>query len=119
MNHIEYKGYLGTVEFSSDDMVFYGKLHGISDLVTFEAATVDNLIASFQNAVDDYLDICQRHGKKPEKAYSGQFNIRIDSSLHKKLSLYASKEGITLNQCVSRALADYCAEPVHDYRKFE
>jgi len=116
MNHIEYKGYLGTVEFSSDDLVFYGKLHGINDLVTFEAATVDDLLLSFHRAVDDYLDICKRFDKTPEKAYSGQFNVRIDSTLHKKLSLYASKEGITLNQCVSQALAEYCAESVRDYQ---
>jgi len=119
MNHIEYKGYLGTVEFNSEDMVFYGKLHGINDLVTFEAATVEGLISSFHDAVDDYLDLCQRHEKEPEKAYSGQFNVRIDSSLHKKLSLYATKEGITLNQCVSHALAEYCAEPIREYKVSE
>jgi len=116
MNHIEYKGYLGTVEFSSEDMVFYGKIHGINDLITFEANTVEGLILSFHEAVDDYIDLCFRYNKEPEKVYSGQFNIRINSDLHRKLSLYASREGITLNQCVSRALAEYCAEPVHEYK---
>jgi len=116
MNYIEYKGHLGTVEFSPDDLVFHGKLHGINDLVTFEATSVDDLLSSFHEAVDDYLDLCQRHGKEPEKAYSGQFNVRIDSALHKKLSQYAAKEGITLNQYISRALVEYCAESVHDYK---
>jgi len=117
MNYIEYKGYLGTVEFSSDDFIFYGKIHGINDLVTFEATSVNDLLSAFHEAVDDYLDICKRHGKPPEKAYSGQFNVRVDSSLHRELSLHAAKEGITLNQCVTRALADYCAEPTRSYRK--
>jgi len=116
MNHLEYKGYLGTVEFSSGDMIFYGKIHGINDLVTFEASSVEELLSSFHEAVDDYLDLCKRHSKEPEKAYSGQFNVRVDSSIHKQLSLYASKEGITLNQCVSRALAEYCAEPLREYK---
>ena len=117
MNNIEYKGYLGTVEFSSEDMVFHGKIHGIDDLITFEATNVDELISAFHEAVDDYLDICKRYGKLPEKAYSGQFNVRIDSSLHKQLSQNAAKDGVTLNQCVSRVLAEYCAEPTREYKR--
>jgi predicted HicB family RNase H-like nuclease len=117
MNIIEYKGYLGTVEFSSEDMVFHGKIHGINDLVTFEATTVERLISAFYEAVDDYLDICERYGKTPEKAYSGQFNVRIDSSLHRQLSINAAKQGITLNQCVAHALTEYCFEPIRDYKK--
>jgi len=115
MNYIEYKGYLGTVEFSPEDLVFHGKIHGINDLVTFEATTVENLVSAYHEAVEDYLDICKRIDKNPEKAYSGQFNVRVDSSIHKQLSLQAAKEGITLNQCVARALADYCAEPSLKY----
>jgi len=115
MNYIEYKGYLGTVEFNSDDLVFYGKIHGINDLVTFEAITVESLVSAYHEAVDDYLDICERHNKIPEKSYSGQFNIRIDSTIHRQLSLQAAKEGITLNQCVADALASYCAEQSVDY----
>jgi len=115
MNYLEYKGYLGTVDFSPDDFVFHGKIHGINDLITFEATDVEGLLSSFHNAVDDYLDLCKRYGKEPEKAYSGQFNVRVDSSLHKKLSLLAAKDGVTLNQCVSRALLEYCAEPERKY----
>ena len=117
MNSIEYKGYLGIVEFSPDDMVFHGKIHGINDLVTFEATTVERLLSAFHEAVDDYLDICERYGKPPEKAYSGQFNVRIDSSLHRQLSINAAKQGVTLNQCVASALAEYCSEPTRDYNK--
>jgi len=117
MNYLEYNGYLGTVEFSSEDLVFYGKIQGINDLVTFEATTVEDLLSAFHNAVDDYLDICIRNNKKPEKAYSGQFNVRIDSSLHKQLSLYAAKTGITLNQCVAGVLSDFCAESVTNYKR--
>ena len=117
MNNIEYKGYLGTVEFCPDDMVFYGKIHGINDLVTFEATNVERLISAFHEAVDDYLDICERYGKVPEKAYSGQFNVRIDSSLHRQLSISAAKQGITLNQCVAHALTEYCSEPIREYNK--
>jgi len=116
MNHIEYKGYIGTVEFSSEDLVFHGKIHGINDLVTFEATTVDELIIAYHNAVDDYLDICERFNKTPEKAFSGQFNVRIDSSLHRQLSTQAVIEGVTLNQYVAEALTSYCAETTPKYK---
>lgn len=36
-NTIEYKGYIGSVEYSSEDECFFGKLEMIDDLITFEA----------------------------------------------------------------------------------
>ena len=63
-----------------------------------------------------FIRLDKPHPDNTLKAYSGQFNVRVDSALHKSLSLYASKEGITLNQCVSRALAEFCAEPPREYK---
>jgi predicted HicB family RNase H-like nuclease len=34
-NYLEFKNYIGTVEFSADDKVFWGKIHGTNDLVNF------------------------------------------------------------------------------------
>ena len=34
-NTIEYKDYLGTVEYSNEDKCFFGKIEMIDDLVTF------------------------------------------------------------------------------------
>ena len=36
MNTLSYKGYLGSVAFSEQDGVFYGKVEGINGLVNFE-----------------------------------------------------------------------------------
>lgn len=55
---LEYKNYIGSVEFSSEDNCYYGKLLGIKDLVTYEAPTKIELQKEFQDAVDDYLDFC-------------------------------------------------------------
>ena len=35
-NTVEYKGYLGSVEFSEEDALFYGKVLGIRALVSYE-----------------------------------------------------------------------------------
>ena len=48
MNMLEYKGYLGTVEYSSEDHCLYGKLAFIRDLVNYEAVNVDQLESEFR-----------------------------------------------------------------------
>ncbi len=54
---IEYKGYIGTVEFSESDALFYGKVLGIRELISYEGEDEEELISDFQNAVDYYLGI--------------------------------------------------------------
>ncbi len=55
-----YKGYAGSAH--DDDRIFYGKLERIRDLVRCEGADVDSLRSAFEEAVDDYLDLCQQEG---------------------------------------------------------
>ena len=50
---ITYKGFIGSVHFSTDDRVFYGKIEGINDLVTFEGTTVDQLESAFKSMVEE------------------------------------------------------------------
>ena len=37
---LTYKDYLGSVHFNAEDNVFFGKLEGIEDLVSFEGQSV-------------------------------------------------------------------------------
>lgn len=53
---LKYKGFIGSVHFSADDGIFYGKIEGIKDLVTFEGATVDELENSFQSMVEAHIN---------------------------------------------------------------
>ena len=52
---MEYKGYIGSVEFSEADELFYGKVQGIKSLISYEGRNAKELISDFQGAVDDYL----------------------------------------------------------------
>ena len=45
---LKFKGFIGSVSFSSVDEIFYGKIEGIEDLVTFEWNTVQELKTAFQ-----------------------------------------------------------------------
>ncbi len=104
-NHLEYNKYVGTVNFSAEDAVFYGKLEGINDLVLFEGDTVIELKEAFIDAVDDYLETCKKIGKEPNKTYKGVFNVRVPSDVHKQISIIATKKGIKLNELVNKTFS--------------
>lgn len=80
---------------------------GLADSVSFEGQSIEELNSAFVEAVDDYLDMCQRIGKEPEKAYKGSFNVRINPELHKRAALIAMSAHISLNQLVEKAVKSY------------
>ena len=51
MNTLTYKGYMGSVNFSEKDSVFFGKIEGIDGLVNFEGESVKELTEAFHEAV--------------------------------------------------------------------
>ena len=65
-NTMDYKGYVGSVEFSEEDNLFYGKVIGVSVLISYEGSTITELIGDFHRAVEDYLALCNNEGKQPE-----------------------------------------------------
>lgn len=101
---IIYKDYVGSVHYSEDDEVFFGKIEGIDDLVTFEGQSVLQLKKAFHEAVDDYLEIARATGKQPEKTYRGSLNIRLKPETHKKANRLALVKGKTLNQFINDAV---------------
>ncbi len=101
---LQYKDFIGSVHFSAEDGVFFGKLEGISDLVTFEGTNVDEIKGAFQEAVDDYIDICKETGKPMQKSYKGSFSVRLAPELHKRAVQKSLIQGISLNKFVQRAI---------------
>ena len=106
-NVLEYKGYIGSIEFSENDAIFYGKVQGIRSLISYEGKTATELISDFHNSIDDYLELCEQRGSEPEKAYKGTFNIRISPELHKTAAIYAFEHKMSLNSVVEKALTGY------------
>jgi predicted HicB family RNase H-like nuclease len=103
---ILYKNFIGSVHFSTDDEVFYGKIEGIDDSIGFEGSNVEELKLAFHEAVEDYLELCEMNGKQPQKAYKGSFNIRISPDLHCKAAQEAMTKGISLNQFIENAIEE-------------
>lgn len=104
MNTLKYKDYIGTVNYSEEDDIFFGKVEGINGLVNFEGESVKELKAAFQEAVDAYLVYCEKEGISPDKTYTGSLNIRISPELHRKIAYLAKETGVTINAYIKEAL---------------
>ena len=104
---LEYRGHFGSVEYSDEDEVFFGRLEFIRSLVTYEGADAKSLKAAFHEAVDDYLDTCAAEGIAPETPLKGSFNVRPGQELHRRAMIHAKRKGLNLNAVVSDALRSY------------
>ena len=110
---LTYKGYTGSVHYNEEDRVFYGKVEYIRSLVSYEGTDVASLHAAFEEAVEDYLALCQQQGKAPEQPFSGSFNVRTGTDLHRQAVLLVKERGTTLNRVISDALTRYLQQEGH------
>ena len=101
---LEYKGYRASVEYDAEDNIFVGEVFGITDSLNFHGTSVSELKEMFEQCIDNYLELCKKIGKNPDKEFKGTFNIRIPPEMHKKAALEAAKQKITLNQYVMQAI---------------
>lgn len=97
MNTMTYQGYTARIEYSEDDGCFIGHIAGIRDVIGFHGETVAELRSAFTEAVDDYLETCERLGRTPQKPYSGKVMLRIDPALHAQAAALAEAQGKSLN----------------------
>lgn len=104
LNTIKYKGYVGTVEFSEEDEILFGKVIGVHANISYDGKDVASLIKCFHNMVDEYLSMCETKGVVPETCFKGSFNVRISPELHEKVARLAMSKNITLNKIVEEAL---------------
>jgi len=103
-NHLHYRDYVGSLEFSEEDAVFHGKVVGIKAMISFEGDSVQAITEDFHNAIDEYLEFCSENNIKPEKPFKGSFNVRISADLHRKAAFEASAQGMSLNSFVESAI---------------
>ena len=99
---MKYKGYEAVIEYDEVDRLFFGRVINTRDVISFDGTTVDEVQQSFATVIDEYLEDCQKEGKEPDKAFSGEFNLRISPELHRKVSIEAKKQNISLNTFVEQ-----------------
>ena len=107
---LNHNGYVGSIETSLEDNCLYGKILHINDLVNYEGKTPDEMQQAFVRAVDFYLQKCKKEGLNPDKPFSGSFNVRINSELHRSACIEAACKGISLNEFVKNAVESAISE---------
>ena len=61
---MEYKGYKTSYRYSGEDKCYVGSIDGIDSVVSFDGNDLVELRAAFEDAVEYYIDFCQRKGIK-------------------------------------------------------
>ena len=109
-NTMEYKGYIGSVEFSEKDGIFYGKVQGIRSLISYEGTNAKQLVSDFHGSVDAYLKMCKKNGEIPEVPYKGSLNVRFkNADIHRRAALYAIRNQQSLNSFIEEAVEEKLA----------
>jgi antitoxin HicB len=75
-----------------------------------QGETAEDAIANIQEAMHLWLEVSLEQGDaipepRREEAYSGKFVVRVPRWLHRDLAEAAEREGVSLNQYISTALA--------------
>ena len=83
---MEYKGYIGKVEFDDEAGIFHGEVINTRDVLTFQGRTLDELKTALADTIDDYVEWCRERGKEPERPYSGNFTVRLAPELHRRIA---------------------------------
>lgn len=101
---MEYQGYIATVEFDDEAGIFHGEVINLRDVVTFQGESVEELRQAFKDSIEDYLDFCSTRNEEPERPFSGKFSLRIDPSLHRRISTQARLAKKSLNHWINETL---------------
>lgn len=103
---MQYKGVHAQIKYDDRRKTFVGRTLDLRVVLEFKGQSVDALRRQFAQCVSDYLLACKQEGLTPRREFSGRLALRIDPSLHAKVSVLAADKGISINQWVERALAE-------------
>ena len=74
---IEYKGYIGAVNFDPEIDLFHGTVINTNDVITFYGASVSELREEMEKSIEGYIEFCKEQGKMPEKPFTGEFTVHL------------------------------------------
>ena len=103
MNTMTYRGYAARIEYGDEDQCLVGHIAGIHDIVGFHGESVAELRTAFEEAVDDYLEACEKLSRAPQKPYSGKLMLRVPPEVHAAVAVAAEISGKSINQWATEA----------------
>ena len=57
-----------------------------------------------REAVDDYLDMCEKRKITPETPFKGSLNVRLGPELHRRIAFAATARHISINKYIAEQL---------------
>ncbi len=100
-----HRGYAAQIAFDAEDRIFFGRIAGIADIVTFHGDTVHDLVRAFEQAVDEYIALSDKLGRAAQKPCSGKMMLRVPPELHARAAMLAEASGKSLNAWMVEILA--------------
>ncbi len=67
---MNYKGYIGQIEFDDEQHIFTGCVINTRAVITFQGASIEELETAFKESVEEYLAWCKEDGVELEKPHS-------------------------------------------------
>lgn len=101
---IEYKGYIGVVEFDPEIDSFHGTVVNTNDIITFYGSSVAELREEMQKSVEEYLEFCREQGRNPEQPFSGKLIIQTSPELHRRIVLEATRRQVSMDAYIHEIL---------------
>ncbi len=101
---IEYKGYIGEIEFDPEIDSFHGTVINTNDVITFYGTSVMELRNEMRKSIDEYLEFCKEQGRGPEQPFSGKLIIQTSPDLHRRIALNAARQHLNLNTYIQDVL---------------
>ncbi len=78
---MNYKTYTGRIEYDNEARIFHGQVLGLTDIITFQGRSIDELETALKDSVEDYLDMCKEMDKKIESGEDlGDYLIKESAS---------------------------------------
>lgn len=114
---ITYKGYTGRVEIDLDADILFGRVLDITDVITFQGATIAEVRQAFSESIDDYLAYCAELGREPERPFSGKLLFRTTPERHHRIFVAASLLGKSVNAWIDEVLASAAEETIQKTRQ--
>ncbi|NOQ49466.1 MAG: toxin-antitoxin system HicB family antitoxin [Nitrosomonadaceae bacterium] len=104
MNIMEIDGYKAKIEYDPELDQFRGEILGLNGSADFYGKTPASLRKEFKNSLKVFLEVCEEKGIEPIKNYSGKFNLRITSRLHREIAARATAADKSINEWISETL---------------
>ena len=101
---IEYKGYIGVVDFDPDIDLFHGTVINTQDVITFYGASVTELRAEMQKSLEVYFEVCKEQGKTPDKPFSGTLMLETSPELYSRIALNAARRQLEIDAYLQEIL---------------